>query len=165
MNQTNAWKNLPLADKRQLLQYIKENRHIISESTAKLAKPVALSIPPVISRIATEDDDYDNDNHASTRPVSDMDDNHEKAVLNLDHNTPKSMTSEHDPYLHMIQKRGRPQEEWKIVQNTKCSCGETHKRANSSMAMEEIKVMMITLGDYDPPCDTSAFYVQNQGEN
>jgi hypothetical protein len=72
----------------------------------------------------------------------------------------------------MIQTRGRPK--WTIMSHpakaARCVCGEIHDGISSSssskrmMITEEIKTMMVTFGDYDPPCEAAALYVQNLGK-
>ncbi|KDO24676.1 hypothetical protein SPRG_10209 [Saprolegnia parasitica CBS 223.65] len=151
--ETQAWTTMPIADKRRLLQYIKESR----DAAAVKAPPPA---PKDTSGIA-EDDDYDDEKPAPSAPTNAHDDGPAPMASPSRSNAPPDPTN--DMYLNMIETRtptGRRRWTIQDAPAPVCPCGQTHAAKTSCIVLNEIKLMMTTFGDGDYPCDATATYIQ-----
>ncbi|KAF0695123.1 Aste57867_14020 [Aphanomyces stellatus] len=183
--ETSAWKTLPLDGKRKILQYIKENKTKASGSVDG-AWPTAPPRPPPD---ATQDDDYDNDDSGATKQEIFADDNADAldvdSALHVKQEKPITVQdAASDPYLAALLHRektpsvGSPKYNmtWKFGADKKpvpkkppvkkavlhsCVCGKVHPAVTGDAVLAEIKVMMVTFGDTDPPCDGTATAIKN----
>ncbi|OQR90272.1 hypothetical protein ACHHYP_05664 [Achlya hypogyna] len=160
--QTQAWKTMPISDKRRLLQYIKDSRQ---------ATKVA---PPKDMAGIAEDDDYDNDKPAPVvAEVSEEDPFLDAPTATAPSAPPADPVN--DAYLAMIESRkanaGGKAPRWKIdksnpagqhVQPVQCPCGATHDTKDRDVVLDEIKLMMMVFGDHDNVCDATATYIQSR---
>ncbi|EQC41025.1 hypothetical protein SDRG_02082 [Saprolegnia diclina VS20] len=152
--ETQAWTTMPIADKRRLLQYIKESRH-----AAAVKAPPPLT-PKDASGIA-EDDDYDDEKPAPSAPPTAIDDGLAPMASPSSSDAPPDPTN--DIYLNMIETRtATGRRRWTIQEAPApvCPCGETHAAKTSCVVLNEVKLMMTTFGDSDYPCDATATYIQ-----
>ncbi|KAH9130863.1 hypothetical protein LEN26_008128 [Aphanomyces euteiches] len=163
--ETTAWKTLPLNDKRRILQYIKDNK-----PNAGGIQPKAPPRPPPDT---TQDDDYDDEGSSNvekveTTPAPIDEDSVLPEYTPASDQTPNAAA---DPYLASLKKttessHGSPSYnmQWKVVQDLSrlgpCACGITHESSANDAVLTEVKVMMVTFGDIDPPCETTAKAVQ-----
>ncbi|DBA03753.1 TPA: hypothetical protein N0F65_004170 [Lagenidium giganteum] len=186
--ETNAWKSLPLDQKKAMLEYIRTKR---SQRSTETVAPSSATKRRAASATASAT--------ATAAKASSADEAASKAAA-----APPAVAAQRDPYLQMLQKRSirtiptthaaaagsshpntsyvgaaevaqyaetlnkkKVRARWKVIDaefyDQPCACGQKHQPRDGAKALlfNTVRAMMNTFGDCSQPCATAVDEVQS----